>query len=277
MPELPEVETMCRGIASIVGAVVVEVARPPCRKRKIEIRPRIDRLRQQIRGQAIAEVTRLGKKVVIRHANDYRLVIEPRMTGLVLIEPAPTEEHLRLEIQLKSPRVDRLLFWDRRGLGKVFGFTAQEFDGYLNSGLLGPDALQITAAELQTRLQKSGQPIKVALLDQKKVAGIGNLYASEILHMAGVNPTRQCNRISKLKWQLIQQATIEILQEAIRYEGSTLSDGTYRNALNDPGSYQNEHQVYDRAGDTCPTCQRSKIRRIVQAQRSTFYCARCQK
>jgi formamidopyrimidine-DNA glycosylase len=116
----------------------------------------------------------------------------------------------------------------------------------------------------------------VALLDQSLVAGIGNLYASEILHLAGIRPQTPASRVSAIRIQKLSEAVLSVLNLAIKYEGSTLSDGTYRNALNKDGGYQNSHQVYDRAGLACPRCGRS-ILRIVQAQRSTFYCAGCQR
>ena len=90
-------------------------------------------------------------------------------------------------------------------------------------------------------------------------------------------PVRPAIKFRKNQWQRIHQQMVEVLQLAIEHEGSTLSDGTYRNALNDPGSYQNQHCVYDREGQRCPTCLAAKIQRIVQAQRSTFYCKQCQK
>lgn len=119
--------------------------------------------------------------------------------------------------------------------------------------------------------------MKVALLDQRAVAGIGNLYASEILHLAGVGPERPCRELKPKEWQAIAAAALEVLELAIRYEGSTLSDGTYRNALNKTGGYQNEHRVYAKAGEPCPRCTKGTIERIVQTQRSTFFCRRCQK
>jgi formamidopyrimidine-DNA glycosylase len=117
----------------------------------------------------------------------------------------------------------------------------------------------------------------VALLDQKLVAGIGNLYASEILHRARIDPQRPAHRLGRAQIARLAAATRFVLEEAIRDEGSTLGDGTYRNALNEAGNYQNAHRVYDRAGERCPSCQRGTVRRIVQAQRSTFYCANCQR
>ena len=129
---------------------------------------------------------------------------------------------------------------------------------------------------MREQLGRSQRAIKVALLDQSKVAGIGNLYASEILHVAQVDPRQRCSRLKPIQWRRIASATREVLDEAIRHEGSTLSDGTYRNALNQTGDYQNMHRVYDRADELCPRCG-ELIVRIVQSQRSTFFCRKCQR
>ena len=277
MPELPEVETMRRGILHAVGATIVAAKKLPCSRRPIEIKPRIDYLNKRIAGKQIVAVDRLGKRVVIRFESDDRLVFEPRMTGLVLVHEAPTTEHLRFSLELKDCRDRQILFWDRRGLGKVYLLSDQQYQAKLTDGSLGPDALAISADEMADRYRGSKREIKVALLDQSKVLGIGNLYASEILHLAGVHPQTRCDRISKLRWAAIHSQMVLVLETAIKYEGSTLSDGTYRNTLNAEGGYQNEHRVYDRADELCPQCGVEKIKRIVQAQRSTFFCKRCQR
>ena len=282
MPELPEVETMRRGVLGIVGATIVSAERTPCAKKPISIRPRIDHLNRRVVGRKIVSVDRLGKRVVVRLDSGDRLILEPRMTGLVLISDPPTAEHLRFRLTLKqSPlkknKIKRLLFWDRRGLGRVALLSAAEYQSKLSDGTLGPDALDVTAEEFANRFRHSTRQVKVALLDQSLIAGIGNLYASEILHLAGVHPQARCNRLSKKRWWLIWEAMRVVLETAIKYEGSTLSDGTYRNALNQSGGYQNEHRVYDREGNAWPKCRDQKIKRILQAQRSTFFCSGCQK
>jgi formamidopyrimidine-DNA glycosylase len=277
VPELPEVETMRRGVLPIVGSRIESVERPPSTKRPITIRPALPAIRRRLVGQRIVDVQRFGKRVVIIVASGDRLVIEPRMTGLVLLADPPTVEHLRLRVGLSGKRVKELLFWDRRGLGVLRLLRPAEFALLLGSGdKLGPDALAISAEEMKARLGKSRRAIKVALLDQRAVAGIGNLYASEILHLAGVDPRRRCDQITRDQWSKIHSAMGEVLELAIRLEGSTLSDGTYRNALNQAGGYQNHHRVYDRAGELCLTCGKREIERIVQAQRSTFFCRTCQ-
>jgi formamidopyrimidine-DNA glycosylase len=277
MPELPEVETMRRGILPIVGATIESAERTPCKCRPISITPRIDRLNRRLAGQTIAAVERLGKRVVIRTDGEDRLILEPRMAGLVLIDAPPTREHLRFRLRLSGGSVGEVLFWDRRGLGQITLMDRNEYDARLNSGQLGPDALEITIDEFRLRLARTSRPVKVALLDQSILAGVGNLYASELLHQARVSPLRPCEALTRLQCKRIHEAMIDILNAAIHHEGSTLADGTYRNAINGEGSYQNHHRVYDRKDQICPSCQKSRIRRIVQAQRSTFYCPRCQR
>jgi formamidopyrimidine-DNA glycosylase len=276
MPELPEVETMRRGIAPIVGSKIAGALRLPCSRRAILIQPRPAALAKRAIGRQVLDVGRLGKRVVLLLCSGDRLVFEPRMTGLVLIADPPTQEHLRFRLDLAGGPVPHVWYWDRRGLGSVRLFTAAQFATQFAIGKLGPDALAVSWTELRDRLGKSRRAIKVALLDQRAIAGVGNLYASEILHLARVHPARRCDLLTAGQWQAIHECTQQVLQLAIQHEGSTLSDGTYRNALNETGGYQNHHRVYDRSGHECQQCGRSNIIRIVQAQRATFYCPSCQ-
>jgi formamidopyrimidine-DNA glycosylase len=278
MPELPEVETMRRGILRIVGSQVVDLHRVACQRRPIAITPRIDAFRRRAVGRVIRDVARVGKRVVVRLDSDDAIVLEPRMTGLVLVSNPPTSEHLRFRCLLAGNGASELLYWDRRGLGSVRLYSTKEFDTAFGPDKLGPDALAMPGELFRELLGGSKRAVKVALLDQRAVAGIGNLYASEILHVAGIHPARCCDKITRAQWQAIAEATHSVLEAAIRCEGSTLGDGTYRNALNQEGGYQNHHRVYDKAGRPCPRCTGgSQIVRIVQAQRSTFYCPTCQK
>jgi len=274
MPELPEVETMRRGILGLAGNTITDMAtvKNPCKP--LQINPTLATLRRKTLGAKIDAVERWGKRVVLRLSTSDVLIFEPRMTGLVLLTDPPDSDHLRFRIRFQSaPR--ELLYWDRRGLGRISLLSRDRFQQDVVK--LGPDALQLSHELLCERLSDLRRPIKVALLDQKRIAGIGNLYASEILYLARISPLRNCHRIRDFEWQRLCEAVKTILEEAIRCEGSTLSDGTYRNALNNPGSYQNHHRVYDRAGQLCSTCKVDIIRRVVQSQRSTFYCRKCQK
>lgn len=268
---------MRRGVMPITGATIDRAGRTPCRKRPIAIRPRIDRFNRRVTGQTITSVDRLGKRLVLRLSSDDRIIFEPRMTGIVLLGQPPSQEHLRFELQLTDCQFERLLFWDRRGLGQITLLSVDQFERKVSDGSLGPDAISVDAREFRARGNRSTREIKVALLDQKFVAGVGNLYASEILHMAGVDPRARCHRLSVGQWESIHQCMLSVLKTAIKYEGSTLSDGTYQKALNDPGGYQNHHRVYDREGKRCPRCRGQTVKRIVQSQRSTFFCSHCQK
>ncbi|MEZ6135147.1 MAG: bifunctional DNA-formamidopyrimidine glycosylase/DNA-(apurinic or apyrimidinic site) lyase [Pirellulaceae bacterium] len=275
MPELPEVETMCRGIAAIVGRRIKSVTRPACGYRPITITPKVARIHAALHGQQVQQVTRLGKRVLI-HAADYALILQPKMSGLVSLDDPPDIEHLRLRIDfIGSPKL-HVLFWDRRGLGTVEMLCESEINDRIVHGRLGPDALSIAFEDFSQRLSATARPVKVALLDQKLVAGVGNLYASEMCHVAKIHPAKPCCKLSVRKKRQLYDAMLQILNDAIEHEGSTLSDGTYRNVLGQNGSYQNQHLVYDRASEACPTCANGTIERIVQAQRSTFFCPKCQ-
>ena len=278
MPELPEVETMRRGVLGVVGARIKDIERVDCKRKPILIEPRIDRFRRRAVGRTIRDVGRVGKRVVLHLDSRDAIVLEPRMTGLVLVADPPTREHLRFRCRLAGTGVRELMYWDRRGLGNVRLFSPEEFAAAFGPEKVGPDALAMTGDLFRQQLGGSRRAVKVALLDQRAVAGIGNLYASEILYLAGIHPGRLCDRLTGGQWRAIADATREILETAIRYEGSTLGDGTYRNTLNQEGSYQNHHRVYDRAGEDCPRCGGgSQIVRIVQVQRSTFFCETCQR
>jgi len=276
MPELPEVETMRRGIEPVVGARILKAGRTHCTRKPITIWPNDRTAKRRVEGQQITGTGRRGKRVLVHLENECTIVFEPRMTGLVLLSDPPTMEHLRFQLKLNKTKTPTLQYWDRRGLGSVHVFTPDELEEHLGPGRLGPDALAVTPEILVGIFKNTRRPIKVALLDQVALAGVGNLYASEILFRAGVHPKKRCSAMSQQQWLLVHTAMQDILTDAIKHEGSTLSDGTYRNALNDPGGYQNQHQVYDREGHPCPCCKKTSIERIVQAQRSTFFCKHCQ-
>ena len=258
MPELPEVETMRRGIAVAAGAAISRIIRPRSSLRPITMSPSLAAFRRRVVGRRIERVGRLGKRIVLDLDSGDRVVMEPRMTGLVFLVDPPDRKHLHLVIELSEP-AGQILFWDQRGLGVVRLVSPDDFQGLYGPQKIGPDALEISAEELRQRLHRSGRPIKVALLDQKVLAGVGNLYASEILHRAGVHPARACRRLRKDQWRRIHAEMRNVLLRAIEHQGSTLQDGTYRIARNVPGNYQVNHRVYQRKGQVCLACGRDRI------------------
>ncbi len=276
MPELPEVETMRRGILGILGGRIEKLhwLRRPLKP--IATQPSRPVFRRRVLGQQVVAVDRIGKRVVIRLGTGDSIVVEPRMTGLVLLGEPPNESHLRWHMQLTDTTANDVWYWDRRGLGSVRLFTPESLQQTLGPDCIGPDALTVTPKVLQNQFSTSRREIKVALLDQHRLAGMGNIYVSEVLHMARIHPGTPCNQLRGKEWQILQRCMRQVLEDAIAHEGSTLSDGTYRNALNQSGNYQNQHRVYAREKLLCMTCHSTQIVRIVQAQRSTFYCPHCQ-
>ena len=277
MPELPEVETMRRGLFPAIGGQLSRIEFPTSRFRPIAMTPDATQWSSRIQGATIAAIDRIAKRVLIRLSNSDTVVLQPKMAGLTLICDPPTEDHVRIILHLRKVACERIIYWDRRGLGTAHLWTPEQCQKYLGPEALGPDALRIDPKEFYLRFGKLSRPVKPALLDQKLVAGVGNLYASEILHRAGIHPQSPCNKISKHRWVRIHQQMQGVLLQAIQNEGSTLSDGTYRNAINGEGGFQNFHLVYARTGQPCRSCDCGEIHRIVQSQRSTFYCPNCQK
>jgi formamidopyrimidine-DNA glycosylase len=279
LPELPEVETMVRGIRPYVaGRKLTRVERCRTKCRPITLTPAFPTLSRRVQGRTVTQVRRWGKRVAFEFDTGATLTIEPRMTGLVLLADPPDPGHLRLKFEFDGDwDYNEVWFWDRRGLGTIRLYGPGELERHLLQSRLGTDALTFTPDDWQRCCGKTARAIKVVLLDQKAVAGIGNLYASEILHHAGIHPGRAADSLKKGELQKLHAATKAILEEAIRYEGSTLGDGTYRNALNKAGGYQNVHRVYQKHGQPCSNCRRGVIERIIQAQRSTFFCPRCQR
>lgn len=278
MPELPEVETMVRGVRNdCSGRIISSVEFVRCPRKPISVSPQRKTIALRLQGHRINKIQRLAKRILLELDSEESLVIEPRMTGLLLISEPPTVEHRRViwHFEPEPNRASQMEFWDRRGLGTLSLMTPDELMALRRK--LGPDALEISQEQWKQRLSRTSREIKVALLDQSLVAGIGNLYASEILHRSGISPMRSAASLTVKQIAKLNEATYHILNEAIRYEGSTLNDGTYRNALNKNGSYQNHHRVYQKAGDRCSRCGKAKILRIVQAQRATFFCPGCQK
>lgn len=275
MPELPEVETMRRSILGSIGGTIVTAERVKNRLRPIEVSPKPAAWKKNVIGKKIEDVSRLGKRVVVHVQGEQRIVFEPRMSGIVMPADPPNRTHLRFQILLSGSKTKQILFWDQRGLGSVRLFKLKEFQDYFESGRVGPDALAVSASQMKSRMEKRKTAIKPALLDQKLLAGVGNLYASELLFAAKVDPTLRCCDLTSLQWTAIHRHMNRILRKAIENEGSTLSDGTYVKSKAKDGGYQNMHRVYDKAGSLCKKCK-TPIVRFVQNQRSTFGCPTCQ-
>ncbi|MFN9368197.1 MAG: bifunctional DNA-formamidopyrimidine glycosylase/DNA-(apurinic or apyrimidinic site) lyase [Planctomycetia bacterium] len=284
MPELPEVETMRRGIGFLVGRRIARAEFPRGSVRPILVEPRPATVIRKIVGATIERVDRRGKRILIGIATAAGgprcwLVVEPRMTGRFVTTAPPTPGHVRLVLGLAArpgAAAATVMFWDLRGLGTIRLVDDCGLERLCGPEKLGPDGLTVTAADLVACLGGSRRAVKVALLDQRAVAGIGNIYAAEILFRAGIDPRSPCRRLGAAAWDRIAAETRRVLAAAVRCEGSSIGDETYKTADDRPGRFQRQHRVYGRTGEACTGCG-GAVQRIVQAQRSTFFCPHCQR
>lgn len=273
MPELPEAETIVRGLRSrIVGSVVstMDVVHadvlmsPP------------DVFSEKVRGRSIEGVGRRGKNVVIRLAHGGVVAVNLGMTGRlfpVARGEAPPPEASHPAVLFHFREGNALLFDDTRRFGRVEHLDPSEWQE--RSRTMGPEPLEsrFSAARLSEGLSRSRAPIRSWLLDQRRVAGIGNIYANEALHRAGVHPYRAARSLDRSEIRRLHRAIRAVLRRAIEAGGTTIRD--FRGADGIRGEFVNELAVYGRRTEPCPRC-RTPIRRIVFGGRSAFFCPRCQ-
>lgn len=280
MPELPEVETVKRGLeGKLRGRKVtgVRVLRPDSVGY-----PSPKEFASSLKGHTFHEVTRRGKYLVFELDKGAKLGAHLRMSGRLLVlkpggEPKSRvrDEHVRVRMELDDGNV--FLFEDMRVFGRLWyvpkGLPAEA----VVSGLadLGVEPLddEFDAEYLAEVLRSKSQPIKSALLDQTLIAGIGNIYADESLHLAGINPQRTAKSLTRTQLAVLVDRIKEVLSRAIEKRGSTLRNYTDSDGVN--GNYQSTAYVYGREGDLCRTCK-NHIVRIKLAGRSSHFCPKCQ-
>jgi formamidopyrimidine-DNA glycosylase len=285
VPELPEVETVRRGLAAhVVGRRVtaVEVGRERT-VRRTSAREVIDGLT----GATFLAAGRRGKYLLLPLDTGDTVMVHLRMTGQLLLAPLGTvrPRHTHVVLTLAADRqlgreAAELWFVDPRTFGEVVVYdpdhVAVELPELARLGVdpladgLDVDGLRRLLAGRRTRM-------KALLLDQHVIAGIGNIYADEILHAARIHPDRPAGSLRRVEVALLHVALHRILEASVRAGGSTLGDNQYVDLMGAGGSYQDEHLVYGRAGLRCPTCGRGVIRRTVTAGRSTHHCPWCQR
>ncbi len=281
MPELPEVETVRRGlVAAMEGGRIerADVNRPDLRW------PLPERMAARLQGATVQRVRRRSKYILADLDTGESLLIHLGMSGRMLVSgvmlgdfhldhPAPRKHD---HVVLHMAGGGRVTFNDARRFGAMdLVRTDREEAHWLLAGL-GPEPLGNGFDEtyLVARLKARASPIKTALLDQHLVAGLGNIYVCEVLFRAGIDPRRQARRIAAHRIATLVPTIREVLQEAIAAGGSSLRD--HRQADGELGYFQHTFRVYDREDARCTRCE-TPIRRIVQSGRSTFFCPDCQK
>ena len=283
MPELPEVETVRRGLMpALEGQVITEaqVRRPDLRW------PLPERMAERLTGQRVERLRRRSKYILADLASGESLIIHLGMSGRMQVAGdvpgAFTHEIPMLEkhdhVVLDTSAGARVIFNDARRFGAMDLVQTEHAEAHPLLASLGPEPLgnQFDGPYLAERLKGRNTPIKSALLDQKIVAGLGNIYVCEVLHRAGISPKRKAKNISAARAAAMVPIIREVLQEAIEAGGSSLRD--HRQADGTLGYFQHTFRAYGREGGACPTpgCG-GTICRIVQSGRSSFYCPGCQR
>ena len=272
MPELLEVETVVRELREeICGDAIISVE--IFRKNPI-VQGDLDSFRDKLCGMSFLDVTRRAKFLIFHLQPERYLIAHLRMTGKFIVSD-PLVEHSkynRVWFHLRSGRL--MIFDDIRCFG-----TLEVYDNLADSKSLLKLGIEPLSAELNPnyfikRMSSSKREIKTVLLDQKIVVGLGNIYASEILFRSRIHPQRPAGQLLKKEWTKIIKNTQSILKEAIKNNGTTISD--FRRVDDKTGKFQQFLQVYGKNKQACPKCD-VPIQRIVQQQRSTFFCPECQK
>jgi len=274
MPELPEVEVLRRSLEPhLVGDRIerVEVRNP-------SLREPVDtaQLRRAAQGREVLGLRRRSKYLLIDLEGGKTLVVHLGMSGRLTLAPgdAPLELHEHVDFHLRSGR--RLRFRDPRRFGLVFAVPTAELEAGPHFAHLGVEPLEpgFSGETLARAAVGRRGPVKSFLMDAGVVVGVGNIYASETLHRAGVHPTRPVSRISRARWERVAESAMAVLRQAIAQGGTTLND--FADGEGKSGYFQVSLSVYDRVGEPCRTCGRP-VKRIVQSNRSTFYCPGCQR
>ena len=279
MPELPEVETVCRGLEPVMtGKIITSIDTHRAGLRT----PFPKNLSKKVAGSKVLRITRRAKYIQLHLNNNLVLVMHLGMSGRMMVEQAGYKplKHDHMVIHLKDGQI--IAFNDPRRFGVVELIGDDEMETHKLFSHLGPEPLsnKFSGPVLATKLKGRKTPVKIAIMNQEVVVGVGNIYASEALFLSGLSPKKLAGQVPGEKAEALVQAIRKVLQKAIRAGGSTLRD--HRQANGEMGYFQHQFSVYGREGQACPgcTCDIAKtggIQRITQGGRSSFYCPRKQK
>ncbi len=263
MPELPEVEILIRGLRDLSGVRISAVD---------VLDSRLDLPVEEIVGAWIESIERRGKYIVLNLADRGAVIVHLRMSGRLACTRTPREErYTRMILHLNSG--EAIYFINPRRLGTV----TYSPDGFTYSLGLEPLSADFTAEALADLTAASRAPIKLVLLDQRKIAGIGNIYAAEALWRARIDPRRPASTLTPVEVTALHRSIVDVLNEAVEQMGTSFGESVsdYRDSNGRDGQFQNLLAIYGRQGDPCERCG-GTIERIVQAGRSTCLCPQCQ-
>jgi formamidopyrimidine-DNA glycosylase len=275
VPELPEVETIVRELAPRLEGY--RVARVQLKKTDVLRQVSKQRLVQTLRGNTIDEVTRRAKHAVFRLASGHRLIIQPRMTGSLVVHDKPlTRDETKYAVLICTlDDGHRLVYRDVRRLGTVWLLDERGWAAY--TARIGPEPLNdtFTPFVFADRLRKTRTAVKKAIMDQRRIAGVGNIYANEALFEAGIDPSKPTHHLSLDEFARLHAAVVGVLQRAIDASGTTVRD--YRTGMGEQGRFQFELHVYGRQREPCVRCGRRLVLTHTIDMRATTFCPYCQR
>lgn len=269
MPELPEVEAVCRKLrrdAAGLGVIQMRVERPGI------VKPhRPSWLQSELEGTRLDRVERRGKNILLHFSGAKLLHVHLRMTGNLYVIPDVRFRTLAARVWFELEGGKGLIFEDPRALGRMRLYRAAETDELLSDLGIEPLSEAFTQAWLREAAARSRKPSKLFLMDQQHIAGLGNIYAAEVLYRAAIDPRKPIAAVRKSKIDALHQAIVDVLTEGVQCAVKAYSKpGVFNEAEEFPCD------VYNREGEPCNRCGRS-IRRIAQGGRSTYFCAGCQR
>jgi formamidopyrimidine-DNA glycosylase len=276
VPELPEVESVRRRLAPVLEGRRLERVEIADARLTRPFDPML--VARELEGERIDTVDRRGKYLIVRFESGRALLVHLRMTGSFRLRSAAEAELDEDAYRRSVVRLDDgsdVAYRDVRRFGTWLLLEPGELDDYLDARI-GPEPLdpEFTAARLATRLARRRAPVKAALLDQRTLAGVGNIYADEALWRSRIHPLREARSLRAAETRTLTQAIKDVLELAIERQGSTLRD--YALPDGEAGGMQEEFRVYGRLGEPCDRCG-TPIERIVVGGRGTWYCPRCQR
>jgi formamidopyrimidine-DNA glycosylase len=275
MPELPEAETIARGLHAAVAGRRVERVRVHRHEVVEPMAPAA--FRRALRGRRLQRVGRRGKWIVAELDQGPRWVTQLRMTGKFTWERSSSlsdAPHLSLSVLVDGPDGAGVIrFYDTRRFGRSWILSVGEWSEIDRRLGVEPLSHGFTAAALRAILSGSRAPVRNLLLDQRRIAGIGNIYATEACWLAAVDPRRPSRELHDTEVERLRRAIRTVLRRAVRRRGTSFSD--YRDVLGASGGFQSQLEVYGREGEICARCG-GRIHRTVLAGRSTFFCCGCQ-
>jgi formamidopyrimidine-DNA glycosylase len=274
VPELPEVETIVREIAPRLEGY--RISRVELKKTDVLRRVSKARLIKVLKGNTIDQVTRRAKHAVFRLSSGHRMIIQPRMTGSLVVHDKPlTRDQAKYAVLICTLNDGRrFVYRDVRRLGTIWLLDEKGWQAY--TARIGPEPLDdtFTPFVFADRLKTTRTAVKKAIMDQRRIAGVGNIYANEALFDAGIDPSKPTNRLSLDEFARLHAAVVDVLQRAVNSSGTTVRD--YRTGTGERGRFQFELHVYGRGGEKCVRCGRRLFTTHAIDQRATTVCTRCQ-